>query len=195
VVRILGTACGLGIEGSGWIAGSGLVVTNAHVVAGESDTTVQLRGTGPRLAATAVAFDATNDVAILRVGALSGAPALSLAPDPAPSTEGAILGFPENGPYDVRAARLGQTRAVVSQDAYGNGPVTRLMTTFRGVVRPGNSGGPVVDTAGRVATTVFAKATSSQRAGGFGVPNAIVRRALDGVAGAGRSVPTGACAQ
>ena len=195
VVRILGTACGLGIEGSGWVAGPGLVVTNAHVVAGEDDTTVQLRGTGSKLDATAVAFDATNDVAVLRVSGLDGVAALALGPEPRAGTEGAILGFPQNGPYDVRAARLGQTRAVVSQDAYGNGPVTRQMTTFRGVVKPGNSGGPVVDTSGRVATTVFAKATSSARAGGYGIPNAIVRRALDGAAGPGRSVSTGPCAE
>jgi S1-C subfamily serine protease len=194
VVRILGTACGLGIEGSGWVAGPGLVVTNAHVVAGEDDTSVQVGGTGPHLDANAVAFDSTNDIAVLRVSDLPGLPALSFAPDPAARSDGAILGFPENGPYDVRAARLGQTRAVVSQDAYGNGPVTRQMTTFRGVVRPGNSGGPLVDTAGRVLATVFAKATSSARAGGYGVPNAIVRRVLDGRVGEGRAISTGACA-
>lgn len=195
VVRILGTACGLGIEGSGWVAGAGLVVTNAHVIAGEDDTTVQVRGTGRQLDAEAVAFDPDNDVAVLRVRGLEGVDALALASDPQAGTEGAILGFPENGPYDVRAARLGQTRAVVSQDAYGNGPLTRQMTTFRGVVRSGNSGGPVVDTAGRVLTTVFAKATSSSRAGGYGVPNALVRRALDGAAAPGRSVSTGPCAR
>jgi S1-C subfamily serine protease len=83
---------------------------------------------------------------------------------------------------------------VVSTDAYGNGPVTRQMTTFRGVVRPGNSGGPLVDTAGRVLTTVFAQSTGSTRRGGYGVPNAIVARALAGAAPAGRSVSTGPCA-
>ena len=164
VVRILGTACGLGVEGSGWVAGDGLVVTNAHVVAGEEDTVVQVRGVGARLDATAVAFDATNDVAVLRVSGLS-APALTLVSDPPVGAEAAILGFPQNGPYSVRAGRLGQTRAVVSTDAYGNGPVTRQMTTFRGVVRPGNSGGPLVDTAGRVLTTVFAQSTGTTRHG------------------------------
>jgi S1-C subfamily serine protease len=196
VVRVLGTACGLGIEGSGWVAGDGLVVTNAHVVAGEDDTVVQERGTGQKLAATPVAFDSKNDVAVLRVSGLSGAARpMTLAADPPVGAEAAVLGFPENGPYSVRAARLGQTRAVVSQDAYGNGPVTRQMTTFRGVVKPGNSGGPVVGTDGRVLTTVFAKSTQSQRHGGYGVPNAIVRRALDGAVGVGSAVSTGPCAQ
>src|SRR5207248_8077184 len=76
VVRVLGTACGLAIEGSGWVAEPGLVVTNAHVVAGEDDTTVQLQGTGPHLSATAVSFDPRNDVAVLRVPGASGTPAL-----------------------------------------------------------------------------------------------------------------------
>jgi S1-C subfamily serine protease len=194
VVRVLGTACGLGIEGSGWVAGQGLVVTNAHVVAGEEDTTVQVEGVGTKHDAVAVAFDATNDVAVLRVSGISDTPALSFASDPSSGTEGAVLGFPENGPYDVRAARLGATRAVVSQDAYGNGPVTRQMTTFRGTVRSGNSGGPVVDTSGRVLATVFAKSTRATPAGGYGVPNAIVRRVLDARVDAGRAVSTGDCA-
>ena len=196
VVRVLGTACGLGVEGSGWVAGDGLVVTNAHVVAGEDDTVVQERGIGPRLDAVAVAFDAKNDVAVLRVSDLSpGARALTLVPEPPTGAEAAILGFPQNGPYSVRAARLGQTRVVVSDDAYGDGPVTRQMTTFRGVVKPGNSGGPIVDTAGRVLATVFAQSTGTQRHGGYGVPNAIVREALGGAATAGSQVSTGPCSR
>jgi len=195
VVRILGTACGLGIEGSGWVAGDGLVVTNAHVVAGEDDTVVQERGSGPKLDAVPVAFDPTNDVAVLRVADLAGVPALHLADAPEVGAEAAVLGFPENGPYSVRAARLGQTRVVVSQDAYGRGPVSRQMTTFRGVVRPGNSGGPIVSTGGEVLATVFAQSTGTSRAGGYGVPNAIVRRTLDAAATTAGSVSTGACAE
>jgi S1-C subfamily serine protease len=176
VVKVLGTACGLGVEGSGWVAADGLVVTNAHVVAGQKDTEVLLRGRPPGTDARVVAFDPRNDVAVLRVPGLS-APALQLVGTPRSGTSAAILGFPGNGPYDVRAGRLGQTREVITQDAYGNGPVRRSLTSLRGAVRSGNSGGPMVDAEGRVVTTIFAATTSGPR-GGFGVPNAIVRITL-----------------
>ena len=191
VVKVLGTACGLGVSGSGWIAGDGLVVTNAHVVAGQDDTRVLVGGDGEGLEARAVAYDARNDVAVLRVPGLSGAARLPLARRVRSGTPAAILGYPGNGPYDVRAGRVGRTEAALTQDAYGRGPVTRQLVSLRGRVRSGNSGGPMVDAAGRVATTVFAATTSGPR-GGYGVPNAIVRRALDG---ADRTVSTGPCAE
>ena len=190
VVKVLGTACGLGVEGSGWVAGDGLVVTNAHVVAGQDDTRVLLRGNEPGLNATAVAFDPKNDLAVLRVGGLD-ATALPLARNPRSGTSAAVLGFPHNGPYDVRAARLGETRSTVTQDAYGRGPVRRLIVSLRGVVRSGNSGGPMVDGDGRVVATIFAATTSGPR-GGYGVPNSVVRRVL---AGAREAVSTGPCAR
>jgi S1-C subfamily serine protease len=190
VVKVLGSACGLGIEGSGWVAAPGLVVTNAHVVAGQTDTRVLLRGRQPGTDARVVAFDPRNDVAILRVAGLN-APPLSLG-DPKSGTSAAILGFPGNGPYDIRAGRLGQTREVITQDAYGQGPVRRSITSLRGAVRSGNSGGPMVDAEGHVMTTVFAATTSGPR-GGFGVPDAIVRATLE-KAKRSNGVSTGPCA-
>jgi S1-C subfamily serine protease len=190
VVKVLGTACGLGVEGSGWVARDGLVVTNAHVVAGQDDTRVLLRGRDPGMKATAVAFDPKNDLAVLRVDGL-GAKPLPIAGNPRAGTSAAVLGFPHNGPYDVRAARLGETRTTVTQDAYGRGPVQRLISSLRGVVRSGNSGGPMVDGRGRVVTTIFAATTSGPR-GGYGVPNSVVKRVL---AGARETVSTGPCAR
>jgi S1-C subfamily serine protease len=189
VVKVLGSACGLGVEGSGWIARDGVVVTNAHVVAGQKDTRVLAQGHEPGLDAQAIAFDPRNDVAILRVPGLH-APPLAMEDTPRPGTSAAVLGFPRNGPYDVRAGRLGGTREVITQDAYGRGPVRRSITSLRGAVRSGNSGGPMVDGRGRVVTTVFAATTTGPR-GGYGVPNATVRRAIEG---ASRPLSTGPCA-
>jgi S1-C subfamily serine protease len=188
VVKILGSACGVGVEGSGWVARPGVVVTNAHVVAGQDDTRILPGGREPGLDAQAIHFDPRNDLAVLRVPGLD-APALDVAADPPPGTSAAILGFPLNGPYDVRAGRLGQTREVVSQDAYGRGPVRRRIVAMRGAVRSGNSGGPMVDGRGRVVATIFAASTSGPR-GGYGVPNAVVRSAL---ADARAPVSTGPC--
>src|SRR3954451_1276643 len=94
-------------------------------------------GTGPRLDAQALVFDPTNDLAVLRVGGLE-APALQIATRIRSGTAAAILGFPENGPFDVRAARVGSPRTVSSDDAYGRGPVRRSILPLRGVVRHGN---------------------------------------------------------
>ncbi len=189
VVRVLGTACGLAVEGSGWVAAPGLVVTNAHVVAGEQDTTVQVAGEEPSLSAQPIAFDPVNDVAVLRVPALRLG-ALSFAHDTSSGRSGAILGYPENGPFDARSARIGETQKVSTEDVYGRGPVLRLLTPLRGLVRPGNSGGPVVDAEGHVLTTVFAGTTGSGPHGGYGVANATVAHAL---AGARSPVGTGPC--
>jgi hypothetical protein len=191
VVRVLGTACGLGVQGSGWVAGNGIVVTNAHVVAGEDDTTVQVQGVGPHLQAQAVLFDPHDDIAVLRVSGLSGVPSLRVNTSARSGTAGAVLGFPHDGPYDVEPARLGSTNDVLTQDAYGRGPVRRLITSFRGLVRPGNSGGPVVDSDGRVLGTVFAASLGTGRHTGFAVPDSVVRGEL---AKAGSAVSTGACA-
>jgi S1-C subfamily serine protease len=192
VVKVLGTACGLGIEGSGWVAGQGgVVVTNAHVVAGETDTTVQLQGTGPRYGAQPIWFDPRNDVAILRVTSLATVSPLRMNSSAQPGTSAAVLGFPLNGPFYIAPARLGPTTTVITQDAYGRGPVTRKVTALRGRVRSGNSGGPVVDGDGRVLGTVFAATTGGVERGGFAVPDTIVRSALQR---AGQGVGTGPCA-
>jgi S1-C subfamily serine protease len=186
VVRVLGTACGLGIEGSGWVVRPGLVVTNAHVVAGSDDTTVTTKE-GVELEATPVYYEPADDIALLQVAA--DLPPLALAADASPGTTGAVLGYPENGPFALAPARLGETRSVLSEDSYGNGPLERTISSLRGAVRSGNSGGPMVDPSGSVLGTVFAATTSGYR-GGFAIPTDAVRRALDGASG---PVETGLC--
>ena len=189
-VRVTGIACGYGIEGSGWVAGPNLVVTNAHVVAGETVTHIQVGGNGARKRAKTILFDEKNDIAVLRVGGLGIAP-LALA-DPESGERVAVLGFPENGPLDIRPGRTGETRRVISTDAYNNGPVERTVTSFRVYVRPGNSGGPAVNDDGEVVSTIFASRADSSNSG-YGVPAQLIQQHLDSVAQRTAPVSTGNC--
>jgi uncharacterized membrane protein required for colicin V production len=186
VVRVLGTACAVGVEGTGWTARADLVVTAAHVVAGQDDTVVELQS-GTRLPAQAVAFDPRNDIAVLHVDGLG------LRPLPLVSarsgTAVAVLGYPENGPFKATPARIGRTSVVLAENAYGRGPVTRAITSLGGRVRHGDSGAPVVDADGAVEATVFA--ARLRTVGGFGVPDSVVRAALNSAHG---PVSTGDCA-
>jgi uncharacterized membrane protein required for colicin V production len=174
VVRITGVACGIGIEGSGWVARPHVVVTAAHVVAGASGIRAQGHSAQPIL------VDRKQDVAVLRVPGLKSPP-LGLA-DPQRGGSIAILGYPENGPFSAVPARVGSTADVIV-----NGSL-RVVTAMSGVIRHGNSGGPGVDPEGRVVVTVFAARVGAK--GGYGIPTSIVRRDL---ARAGGRVSTGSC--
>ena len=185
VVKVLGNACGLGIAGSGWVARPGLVVTAAHVVAGEDSTTVQAPGEIP-LDAEAVAFDSRNDIAVLRVRGLGAKPLRSAGP--AAGTPVALMGYPGDGPLDAEPGRIGETARIATDDAYGRGPVSRLITSLRGKIEHGDSGGPAVDATGAVQSTMFAARIGST--GGYGIPAPVIRRAL---AHAHRRVSTGPC--
>ena len=188
VVRVIGTACGIGVEGTGWFADDELVVTAAHVVAGEEDTRVQIQDVDGLQSAQVVAFDAHNDVAVLRV------PDVHVRPlQPARPRDGAavaIVGYPENGALTETAGRIGRTSTVLTQNAYGRGPVSRSITAVAGDIRHGNSGGPAIDRTGRVQATIFAARIGAS--GGFGIPADVVRRVLDSAGQ--RPVSTGACA-
>ena len=190
-LRVTSRACGYGVEGSGWVAGRDLVVTNAHVVAGQTATHVEVGETGRRLPAKVVVFDEKNDIAILRVNGLGLTP-LRLAP-PKPGKDVAVIGFPENGPLDIEPARTDTTQRVISGDAYDNGPVERVVTSFRVYVRPGNSGGPAVNEYGRVVSTIFASRTGSDNSG-YGIPSRIVHRHLKVAADRTTPVSTEGCA-
>jgi uncharacterized membrane protein required for colicin V production len=173
VVRVTGYACGLGIEGSGWIVGRELVVTNAHVVAGVEAPRVDRRNRD-FLQGAVVTFDRRNDIAVLRVPGLQGRPLPTV-----PASRGAavaLLGYPDNGPYSATPARLGQTVTTLARDAYGSLSIGREVVTIRGAIRAGNSGGPVVDARGRVRAVVYAQRLDD--GGGFGVPIEVVRRAV-----------------
>jgi uncharacterized membrane protein required for colicin V production len=188
VVKVLGTACGVGVEGSGWVGGRNLIVTAAHVVAGENNTMVRILGQALPTLADVVVLDVHNDVAVLRVSGVDLKP-LPLA-DPRPGASVAILGYPLDGGLTAAPGRIGRTATVLTQDALGHGPVARSITAVAGRVEHGNSGGPAVDVAGRVQSMIFAARLGSSS--GYGVPSSIIRSDL---ARAGtHPVPTGDCA-
>jgi S1-C subfamily serine protease len=190
-VRVTGVACGYGVGGSGWVAAPETVVTNAHVVAGESVTRVQVGGSGRSLPAEVRLFDRRNDVAILHVEGLEARPLQTAAPRPGGSA--AVIGFPENGPLDVQPGRTGDTRRVLSGNAYNQGPVEREVTSFLVNVRSGNSGGPAVNGNGQVVSTIFASRADSGESG-YGIPPSIVNQRLQTAQARSEPVSTGPCA-
>ena len=176
VVKIEGTSCDVGTQGSGWVVRRGLVATNAHVIAGHRETRV-LAPNGQAVTARPVYVDATNDIALLRVRALTvGALSVNSRADLPRSV--ALLGYPRNGPLTATAATAGEARTVLSPDAYGRRVRPRVVVPLRGAVQPGESGGPVVDRRGRVIAMIFGG--TRQGSGGYAVPAELVTAAAAG---------------
>ncbi|MGH1561164.1 MarP family serine protease [Mumia sp. DW29H23] len=191
VARVTGRAeCDRGLEGSGFVYAPERVMTNAHVVAGVDEPTVTVRGT--TYDATVVHYDPTLDVAVLRVRGL-GAPALSFDEDAVQGQSAAVLGFPENGPFDARAARIRSEQRLRSPDIYGSTQVVREVYALRALVRPGNSGGPVISEQGRVLGVIFAASISDSSTGYALTAGQVGDAARDGVR-ATKALDTGPCA-
>jgi S1-C subfamily serine protease len=152
-VRIEGEACDQIQSGSGWVAGADLVVTNAHVVAGERNTRVETTD-GRRLPATVVAFDPARDLAVLRVRNLR----LFALPraDGSDGLAGAVFGYPGGGPLTISPARIAETIDATGSDIYRTGRTRRQVFVLAADLAPGDSGGPLVDERGRMVGVAFA---------------------------------------
>jgi uncharacterized membrane protein required for colicin V production len=185
VVKIHGTACGLGIQGSGWVVRRDLVATNAHVIAGEHDTTV-LAPNGQSLSARVVYVDSTNDVALLRVEALRTAP-LAVSSTGDYPVKVVLMGYPRDGGLTAVAGTAGSPRTVLAPNAYGRHPGPRSVVPLRGQVQPGDSGGPVVDSDGGVVAMIFGGSNDGRN--GFAVPVSVVRDAVPKATGPVASGP------
>ncbi len=174
-VKVTGTApaCRTGVEGSGFVVDATHVVTNAHVVAGVDAPTVALEGAtgsarGARFRTEVVAFDPELDIAVLALadGArLPVAPLAVSAGDLDTGEPGVVLGYPGNGPLTSSPARVRGTQRIVGTDIRGQGRVVREVYALRSVVRPGNSGGPLVGADGTVAGLVFATSRDDPQTG------------------------------
>ena len=183
--------CGDGIEGSGFLYSPHRLMTNAHVVAGVTDPKVRV---GTRnLDATVVYYNSDIDIAVLDVD-LSG-PVVHFDTDPGgqPKDAAVILGYPNDGPFDAEPARIRAEQRLRSPDIYGRGTVTREVFSLRGLVRPGNSGGPLVSRSGQVLGVIFAASVSDKQTGYALTADQVAKAAAEGLQASGR-VSSGNCA-
>jgi len=155
VLKIEGAACGQIQDGTGWVISDQLVVTNAHVVAGQADTEV-IRDDGRHLDATVVAFDPDRDLAVLAVGGLDR-PALPVSPTEAgPGTIGGVFGHPGGEPLRVAPFEVARPIDATGRDIYGDGTTRRRVLELSASLRPGDSGSALVDPQGLVVGIAFA---------------------------------------
>ncbi|MFN8084735.1 MAG: MarP family serine protease [Dermatophilaceae bacterium] len=192
VVKVTGVAssCGKALEGSGWVVAPERVVTNAHVVAGVDEPSVQPGGVGPLFRAQVVVFDSARDLAVLAVPGLK-APAIPLGTELSSADPAVVAGFPGDGALRLGAARVRSVFTAVGADIYGQPGVRRQIYSLYTTVRPGNSGGPLLDPEGRAVGVVFARSLEDETTGyALTLEEAapVLQRASAGVA-----VTTGRC--
>ncbi len=191
VLKIRGAnVCGRGIEGSGFLYAPGRLMTNAHVVAGVENPEVEIGGS--TVPARVVHYNPDLDVAVLAVES-GGRPVLAFDQGAVAKDPVAILGYPQDGPYDVKPGRIRAEQRLRSADIYGDGTVIREVFSVRGLVLPGNSGGPIVSSAGDVVGVVFAASVSDQDTGYALTAEQVAQSAAAGVANPD-AVSTGDCA-
>jgi S1-C subfamily serine protease len=162
-VEALEASCSMESSGSGWVESPGIVVTNAHVVAGSSSVHVVTQDDGG-YDASVVAFDPKRDVAVLRVPDLPS-PALHTGPEMKAGDPAVVAGFPGGGPYTLGSARIRGELTAAGTDIYQHDAVVRDVYSLRAIVRPGNSGGPLFDDKGEVVGMVFARSTTDADTG------------------------------
>jgi S1-C subfamily serine protease len=181
--------CGDGIEGTGFLYSPHRLMTNAHVVAGVTEPKVRV---GTRTVdATVVYYNSDVDVAVLDVD-IDG-PVIHFDRSGAAKEAAVILGYPNDGPFDAQPARIRAEQRLRSPDIYGRGTVTREVFSVRGLVRPGNSGGPLVSRSGDVLGVIFAASVSDKQTGYALTADQVADAAARGLQASGR-VSSGNCA-
>lgn len=192
VVKIQGQGCGGIVDGSGFVAGPGLVATNAHVVAGIRHPFVQDSNGVHR--GTVVLFDPNLDFAVLRVNGLAGAPLQLAASRIDPGTPAAVLGYPGGGPFEADPAAVMDIFRASGRNIYGRGTTLRSVYELRAKVIPGNSGGPLIAQDGSVIGVVFAESTSYNQVG-YALTSPTPLHELNQVNAQSGPVSTGSCAE
>jgi S1-C subfamily serine protease len=192
VVRVQGQGCGGIVSGSGFVVRDGLIVTNAHVVAGISEPYVQDANGTHR--GEAIWFDSKLDLAILKVSGLAGQP-LPFAVQKATSGQAtAVLGYPGGGKFMAGPAAVLDELTASGHDIYGRGHTLRDIYEIKATIIPGNSGGPLIDKTGHVLGVVFAESTSYKKVG-YTLTNSQVTGEIQQAVDRNKIVSTGQCAE
>ncbi|MER7829629.1 MULTISPECIES: MarP family serine protease [unclassified Streptomyces] len=167
IVKVVGTASGCGkvLEGTGFVFGERRVMTNAHVVGGVNEPTVQIGGQGRLYDAKVVLYDWQRDIAVLDVPELKARPLEFTETDARSGDSAIVAGFPENGAYDVRSARVRGRINASGPDIYQRGEVRRDVYSLFATVRQGNSGGPLLTADGKVYGVIFARSLDDANTG------------------------------
>ncbi|MFH9723791.1 MarP family serine protease [Streptomyces sp. NPDC017254] len=195
IVKVVGTApsCGKVLEGTGFVFADRRVMTNAHVVGGVDEPTVQIGGEGKLYDAKVVLYDWQRDIAVLDVPDLKATP-LTFTEEDARSGDGAIVaGFPENGSYDVRSARVRGRINAKGPDIYHRDEVRRDVYSLYTTVRQGNSGGPLLTEDGEVYGVIFARSLDDANTG-YALTVDEIREDIERGRTAGQQVDTQNCA-
>ena len=191
VLKVRGTNdCGRGVEGTGFVYSAGRLMTNAHVVAGVDEPEVIIDDSS--VTAEVVYYNSDLDIAVLELDT-SGVPSLAFDREAQPQDGVAILGYPQDGPYNVQPGRIRAEQRLRSPNIYGEGTVIREVFSLRGLVRPGNSGGPIVSSAGDVVGVVFAASVTDRDTGYAITADQVGRSATVGIS-RDDPVSTGDCA-
>lgn len=191
VLKIHGqNACGRGVEGTGFLYSDDRLMTNAHVVAGVDRPEVWIGD--ERIEARVVHYDPDLDVAVLALDD-QGRPTLAFDGSAGSGDGVAVLGYPQDGPYDVQAGRIRSQQRLRSPDIYGGGSVIREVYSVRGLIRPGNSGGPLVSRDGEVVGVVFAASVTDAETGYALTAGQVADSAAQGLLDSAE-VDTGDCA-
>lgn len=190
VLKVRGSNnCGSGVEGTGFLYSPGRLMTNAHVVAGVDNPEVEIGGTS--VPASVVVYNPQIDVAVLEIDE-GDLPHLVFDRSAEPQDGVAVLGYPQDGPYDVQPGRIRAEQRLRSPNIYGEGTVLRDVFSLRSLIRQGNSGGPIVNSAGDVVGVIFAASVTDRDTGYALTADQVAESAALGVTSEAE-VDTGRC--
>ena len=194
-MRIDGIAesCSSAMVGTGFIVSPERVITNAHVVAGVKEPVVTISNTSIQLQGKVIAIDRKKDIAIIYVPGLNGTKLTFIGPT-TPNEIGFVVGYPNGGILTTSAVSVSSEFESIGTDIDGNGETKRDVIVFGGDVRPGNSGGPLLNEQGQVLGVIFA-ADAENKNTGYALAPSEVAKLVSETASLMQEIETGNCAK